>query len=96
MNTIVEKFEAYLSGAGVKNWNEVYAGIAADARDRLFNGHGVGEKTDVWIYEDAGTSQAARAIEQLLLQKGAKGGPGGGDGDTRFVYAYKITARTRE
>jgi len=78
-------------GGAHSNW---YAGIAADPKDRLFNGHGAVKDSDAWIYRDAGTSNAARAIEKALLSLGYDGGDGGGDGSSQYVYAYKKSSHT--
>ena len=73
-----------------------YAGIAADAKDRLFNGHGVDEKSGNWAYNTCASSEAARAVEEALLKLGCKGGGGGGDSTTKSCYVYFITSATRE
>lgn len=73
-----------------------YAGIAADSKDRLFNGHGVDEKNGQWAYDTCATSADARAVEDALLKLGCKGGGGGGDNTTRSCYVYFITSTTRE
>ncbi len=80
-------------GGSYSGW---YVGIASDARDRLFNGHGVREHGGAWILRDAGSEAAARRIEQYFLSLGCRGGPGGGDWGSRYVYAYKVTPLTRE
>ncbi|RMH13053.1 MAG: hypothetical protein D6701_12720 [Gemmatimonadetes bacterium] len=80
-------------GGDYRNW---YAGITADPRRRLFNEHNVDEKNGQWIFRDAGSNAAARQAEDALHALGCKGGPGGGDGATRFVYAYRITPTTIE
>jgi hypothetical protein len=80
-------------GGGYSAW---YVGIAADPRQRLFTDHCVSEKGDAWIFRDCGNDTTARRIEQAFLNAGCKGGDGGGDRNTRFVYAYKITSTTRE
>jgi hypothetical protein len=73
-----------------------YCGIAADPRDRLFNNHNVAEKNSWWIFRDCGTDATARKIEDHFHAMGCKGDVGGGDWNTRFVYAYKITGTTVE
>ena len=73
-----------------------YAGIAADPQSRLFSEHGVDKHKDAWIYRLCDSSSDARAIETYLIQRGMKGGPGGGDNTTRSIYAYRMTASTRE
>ena len=73
-----------------------YCGVAADPRQRLFVDHGVDAQHGPYIFRDCGTDTLARVVEQHFLNKNCKGGPGGGDRNTRFVYAYKITLTTRE
>ena len=81
-------------GGPLSSW---YVGIAADARDRLFNDHSVKEKGDLWVYRRATSSAAARKIEKYFIDtKGTQGGPGGGDESSESVYAYKIKSHTRE
>jgi hypothetical protein len=79
-------------GGGYSAW---YVGIASDARDRLFNNHGVSEKDDWWIYRQASSSQVAREIEVYFVNiLGTDGGAGGGDETTDTVYAYKKSSHT--
>ena len=80
-------------GGGIKKW---YVGIAAKPKDRLFDDHSVDKEKDAWIYCAASSSKVAREVEEHFLDKGAQGGTGGGDADTKAVYAYKISSRTRE
>jgi len=49
-----------------------------------------------WIFKDCGSDLIARQVEKYFHLRGCQGGPGGGDRDTRFVYAYKITRTTVE
>ena len=79
-------------GGDYPSW---YVGISEDPEDRLFNDHGVDRDSDAWIYDWAQTSDAARRIELYFFEiLGTAGGPGGGDVDTRAVYAYKKQAHT--
>ena len=80
-------------GGYKSNW---YAGITDDPRTRLFCEHNVQEKGGVWIYRDAGSENSARVIERSLLDAGFDGGPGGGSGSSKYVYAYKKTDTTDE
>jgi hypothetical protein len=74
-----------------------YVGIASDPRRRLFVGHGIDEENGLWIFHDCETSAVARDVEEFFVDVlGTKGGAGGGELTTRFVYAYKITSSTRE
>lgn len=77
-------------------YSEWYCGIASDPRERLFTVHLVDERYGAWIYRDCGNDATARRVEEHFHKKGCKGAGGGGDGGTRFVYAYKITTTTRE
>ena len=91
---IVEEITNYLIKCGIQTWDEVYVGISKDPKERLFNGHKVKDKGGIWIYCPANSSDCAREVEKILLGKGATGGPGGGDDDSIYVYAYKIEAYT--
>lgn len=73
-----------------------YVGIAADPRARLFSDHNVREKGDAWIFRGYPSHLAARAAERFFLSRGCKGGPGGGDEHSRFLYAYRRGPHTIE
>lgn len=92
---IIADITDYMSKNGVQSWDEVYVGVSKDARDRLFNGHGVHEKGDAWIYHQATSSAVARDVESHFVNTlGAAGGTGGGDDTADYVYAYKRAAHT--
>jgi hypothetical protein len=80
-------------GGSYPQW---YVGVAADARQRLFNDHAVSEKGDSWIYRQCTSSDVARAVEKHFLAQSMKGGSGGGDDTSDYVYAYKIARHTVE
>lgn len=92
---IVQEFVNYVQkqGGAYSTW---YVGVAADSKKRMFNDHNVNEKQDSWIYHPCSSSEEARDIEDYFIRQGMKGGSGGGDDDTTYVYAYKITSTTRE
>lgn len=93
---IIQEIDSYIQkvGGSYHNW---YVGIAKDPRSRLFNDHNVSEQYGSWIFCEAFSDASAREVESFFLeQKGTQGGPGGGDEDTRFVYAYRITNTTKE
>ena len=92
---VIADIEAHIRNEGgtIGTW---YVGIATDARKRLFNDHNVSEAGGSWIYRQATSSDTARTVETYFHNKGAKGGPGGGDSGTDYVYAYKITSNTKE
>ena len=77
-------------------YSEWYIGVASDPRERLFNNHSVVERTDHWIYRPCLNSIDARDVEAYFVKLGAKGGTGGGDYNTTYVYAYKIASHTIE
>lgn len=76
-------------------YRDLYIGIAKDARDRLFNGHGVEEENDIWIYDTATSDSVAREIEKYFIDLGFDGGPGGGDKDSNMVYCFLKNNHTR-
>jgi hypothetical protein len=93
---IVSDIVTYIANSGT-NRSDWYVGIATDPSDRLFIGHAVLKDSDLWIFRHAGTDTAARTIEAHFINKlGTKGGPGGGDYTSVYVYAYKITSHTVE
>lgn len=93
---IIKEITAYLVDCGIKNWNEVYVGIADDVEERLFTYHKVDKDSGIWIYCQADSSDCAREVEKYFFGQGTKGGSGGGNDDTRYVYAYKIEPYTVE
>ena len=82
----IADIDAYIrnNGGVYSAW---YCGVASDPRKRLFTDHNVDEKNGAWIYRDCGTDTVARRVEDHFLRKGCKGGPGGGDWTSRYVYA---------
>lgn len=93
INQTIADFNNYIRqhGGAYSQW---YVGVASEPRDRLFNDHNVQEHSGAWIYDNCGTDTAARQVEQYFLRLGCKGGPGGGDYNTKYAYAYKITFNT--
>lgn len=95
MNNQILEIENHITNCGgvYRDW---YCGIASDPRQRLFTDHSVDEKNDAWIFRDCGDESTARDAERYFLNKGCKGDEGGGDWQTKYVYAYKITSHSRE
>ena len=94
--TIISEIKNFMAkwGGVYSDW---YVGIASDPRKRLFDEHNVNERIDAWIYRLAISSDAAREVEDYFINVlGTDGGTGGGDYDTKFVYAYKKTSYTVE
>lgn len=76
-------------------YEDFYVGISKNAARRLFGEHNVEHNAPTWIYMDAEDSSTARAIEMHFLVLGCEGGSGGGDDESTFVYAYKMTGETK-
>jgi len=93
--TIVSEINAHMAKSGLPNakW---YVGITSSIDDRLFGFHQVPRKNHWYIFREAMSEQDARAIEAAYLNSGCKGGPGGGDAGSVFVYAYAVTPNTVE
>lgn len=72
-----------------------YVGITDNPKERLAS-HNVDPKHVPVIVLEATNCQEARTAEATLLEDGFDGGTGGGDGDTRFVYAYLKTSWTKQ
>ncbi len=78
--------------SGYRNW---YVGITGDLRARFFTEHGVHENNDWYIWRWLQTADDARAVESYFVDRlGADGGPGGGDTQSRCVYAYRKQRHT--
>lgn len=73
------------NGGNYRLW---YAGIATDARDRLFRDHSVTENGGYWAHDSVATSAQARDVEEALLRLGCDGGGGGGSHTSRSIYVY--------
>lgn len=74
-----------------------YAGIATDPEDCLFVRHKVNKANRRnWVWHRAKSNKAARKAERRLLSAGLDGGPGGGDENTKSVYAYKKSSTTSQ
>ena len=69
-------------GGSLSKW---YVGITEEPKTRLQT-HKV---EDAWIYIRASSHIVAREIEEYFIRLGTDGGPGGGDEDAEYVYAYK-------
>ncbi len=95
METIIAEFEKFMGQHG-QYYHEFYVGIAADPVDRLTNGHGINEAIPHVYWTQALRTDIVRTIEKYFLGKGVKGGPGGGDDNTCYIYTYKITPQTIE
>lgn len=93
IRVICAEFARYIeqNGSAKKMW---YVGITSDVQKRLHQDHQVPEENHRYIWREAASSAAAREIEKAFLNLGCDGGSGGGDHNTRFVYAYLKTSVT--
>jgi len=93
---VKQEIKQFIDDQG-RNYSDWYVGIAANPRDRLFNGHCVDKDRDTWIYRECMSCDAARDVEAYFTNAvGTCGGPGGGDNSTCYVYAYIIKPHTTE
>lgn len=81
---------------GRTDYTNFYIGITNDIERRLFGEHNVSREQNWWIYREAINDEHSRAVEQHFLELGMRGGGGGGDETSIFVYCYKITNSTNE
>ncbi len=95
MEQIIQAFDQFMNNHG-KYYQEFYVGIASNPIDRLTNGHGVDEGIPHIYWDTPLHTEVVRAIEKYFLNQGARGGGGGGDLNTQYVYAYKITSQTKQ
>ena len=94
--TVFQEIKQYIQNSGYSSYSSWYAGVASNAKERLFDDHKVDQANGRWIYRTLSTDDEARTVEEALLALGCKGGPGGGDASTNKVYAYLITSTTVE
>ena len=85
----IEKWRKY-------DYPRYYIGITDDIDSRLYGDQNVDKENDVWIYCEADNVTIARDVEQHFLDLGMKGGPGGGNDKSVFVYCYLIQRHTKE
>jgi hypothetical protein len=93
--TVISDIKSHVANNG-SSYSQWYVGIATDPRQRLFNDHAVRERGNAWIYRRCAVSNVARAVEKYFLAQGMRGGSGGGDSSSDYVYAYKIASHTVE
>lgn len=90
---IIASLLGFASGRPAK---EFYVGITDDPETRLFEQHKVDKAARNYVCYKADSEEDARDIEKIFLALGLSGGPGGGDGDTKYVYCYQITDTTQQ
>lgn len=91
---IVDEVKEYIVGTG-SPFSYWYVGVAENARDALFDAHGVSKESDLWIYRTARSSKIAHQIrDQFTSALGAEGSKEAAPGDPKMVYAYRMAAHT--
>ena len=90
---IIDDIKNHFSGISYK---QCYVGITKNVKSRLFGDHNVSKDNGHWIYRIAQNDDIAREVEQYFLNAGMDGGGGGGDNESKTIYAYKITSETCE
>ena len=95
---IIRDFDAHLGKSNHQYYSEFYVGITNNIESRLFGSHKVPKDNHWWIYSPADTEEIARDVERYYLEKGMRGGPGGGtgNGDAKYVYCYLVAPYTVE
>lgn len=93
-NAILQEIVSHIQKEG-SPFNAWYSGITSDIKSRLHSDHNVPEKDHWFIFRTASSNQAARRIENALIEQyGTDGGAGGGDTNSTVVYSYKKTSIT--
>lgn len=93
---IVNDIEAHLAKSTARYFSDFYIGITNDINRRLFSEHNVARNGHWYIYREALNDKYARSVENHYIQKGMKGGDGGGNHISTFVYCYEISSSTNE
>ncbi len=92
----VDEIVAYINNNGGV-YSAWYVGITSDYKQRLFTSHAVDERSGAWICCPCDSATGARNAERHFLERlMCKGGPGGGDDASSYIYAYKVTPGTFE
>jgi hypothetical protein len=91
---IVNEIEAHLQKSNAKNYNDFYIGITNDIQRRLHDEHNVPQKDHWFIWREAVNETQSRAVEKHFIGKGMKGGDGGGNETSIYVYCYEISNST--
>lgn len=80
-------------GGSINDW---YVGLSTNARIQLFETHKVNEQNGWWIYRRADSISDAKDILSQLTQKGVRHNNLFDQKDGEVVYAYKITASSKQ
>jgi hypothetical protein len=84
---IVAAIESKVSSIPGSSYQEWYIGITNDPKRRRKEHEDEGKVTRYWNVWDAETEETAGKVEAYFIDKGMKGGTGGGDG-SKYVYIF--------
>lgn len=90
---IIYNIEEHKNVSGHNSYKDFYIGITSCPEKRFLE-HKVNIKDSWSITLPAINSETARKVEKYFLCKGMKGGVGGGNDDSIYVYCYIITPTT--
>ena len=93
---IIQEINNHLTTSPKQYYSDYYIGITNDIERRLFDEHNVPRNGHWWIHRIADSETHARDAEKHFLDKGMKGGTGGGGTDCVYVYCYEISNLTIE
>ena len=85
---IIDKITEFCERVKVSDIRKVHVGITKDPKRRLFDEHKITDEDYWWIYIEAEDVDTAREVELYFLRIGMRGGSGGGDNETKFVYCF--------
>jgi hypothetical protein len=94
LETCISDIKSFIQQRG-GSYEDFYVGISKNAARRLFGDHCVELNEPTWIFINAENAATARAVEIHFLVLGCEGGSGGGDDESKFVYAYQMTRLTK-
>lgn len=93
---IKKRIDIYRREYAKTSAERLYIGITNNIDRRLFGFHKVPKENYWWICLPADDAGTARKIERYYLEKGMQGGTGGGNNNSKIVYCYEISKKTRE
>lgn len=93
---IITEINQHLGKSDKEYYQDYYVGITNDVDERLFGFHQVPKLGHWFIYCPADTDEIARNVEKYFLELGMDGGVGGGTAESKIVYCYEKSPKTKE
>jgi len=93
---IIKAIDDHLSKSQKRYYRDFFIGITDDVANRLFGYHKVIKQDDWWIYCNADTDEIAQRVEKHYKDRGMDSGIGNCNDNSKFVYCYEITDKTKE